>query len=247
MSDERERRVMQDEEAIEKVREICLKRRGAYSNNNAIVCGIVEEELSYDHSVKCEKFYRTKIKVERLSENTDIIPILISEIMLKNISKESIKGKKVKAVGQFRSYSKREKDHTSHLKLFLFATEFEIQDSVTDESFDMNMIFLDGYLCEKPILRKTYKGRVITDLLIAVNREYNKSDYIPCIAWGRIAKWLTKFEVGDRFQLYGRIQSREYLKTTVFENEEEISELKTAYEVSIRRIQNKQDNNPEEI
>lgn len=84
--------------------------------------------------------------------------------------------------------------------------------SIDEENKDPNSIFLDGYVCKEPVYRKTPLGREITDLLVAINRPYNKSDYIPSIVWGRNAKFAKNLKVGDRIQLWGRVQSREYEK-----------------------------------
>ena len=246
-----EKRVMRDEEAKKLSLEKLLKKSDSSRNNKAFICGTIQEELRYDHNVKWENFYRTEIKVKRLSGNVDLIPIIVSEIWVKNILKENLVGKFVTIVGQFRSYNKHDEDNKSHLELFLFATEFKLNDenNAEEEICDTNMIFLDGYLCKAPVLRKTPKGRFITDCLIATNRLYGKSDYIPGIAWGRTAKWLSNFKEGDRFQLYGRIQSREYSKIVDKDEPKEQGEvtrvIKIAYEISIKRIQNKREEQPE--
>ena len=155
--------------------------------------------------------------------------------------KTSLEGKWVEVAGQFRSYNKLGEDGRRHLDLFLFVTAINIYDDEDEleEVTNANLIYLDGYLCKPPVFRKTPLGRQITDLLIAVNRPYGKSDYIPCIAWGRVAQWASEFEVGNRVKLYGRVQSREYFKR--FSKDTEAGEYRDAYEISVMRMQRVED------
>lgn len=195
-------------------------------DNEARVVGICEEMPTFSHSVKDENFLNFKVRVERLSENSDYLIVTAPE---DEISKKGdILGKKIEIIGQFRSYNNYT-NSGNKLILTLFAREIEIKDM--DEQFD-NEIYLNGYLCKKPIYRVTPFGREIADLLIAVNRAYNKSDYIPAIAWGRNARFVKNMDVGQKIQIIGRMQSRDYQKK--ISDEESIT--KTAYEVSINKI-----------
>lgn len=195
-----------------------------YENNNiAHIRGTVQEEPKFSHEILGEGFYDLKLNVPRLSEQYDSIPVTISERLLGDTSI----GDELSIDGQFRSYNKLE-DGKSKLILTLFAKEL-VPDDITTNS---NTISLTGYICKNPIYRTTPFGREICDCLIAVNRAYNKSDYIPCIAWGRNARFVKNLEIGAKVTVVGRIQSREYQKKY---SDEDI-ETKTAYEVSISSI-----------
>ncbi len=210
--------------------------------NKVFVSGRIEAEFEYSHEVLWEKFYRTRVRVERLSGTEDLVPIMVSDLMIgKEMLKKSLEGKWVEVAGQFRSYNKLGEDGRRHLELFLFVTAINIyeDEDELEEITNANLIYLDGYLCKPPVFRKTPLGRQITDLMIAVNRLYGKSDYIPCIAWGRIAQWVSEFEVGNRVKLYGRVQSREYLKR--YSNDSEAGEYRNAYEISVMRMQKVED------
>ncbi len=195
--------------------------------------GKIENDLQFSHEIFGEKFYTTKIKINRLSDSYDVLPITISERLLEEINLEE--EKIVKVTGQLRSYNKNI-DNKNRLVLTIFVREIEAED---EDSKDPNSIFLDGYICKDPIYRKTPLGREITDLLVAINRPYNKSDYIPSIVWGRNAKFAKSLKVGDRIQMWGRVQSREY------EKKGEAGEIikKVAYEVSISKIKKMSENN----
>lgn len=192
-------------------------------NNSARLVGTIIEELKFSHSVLGEKFFETKICVQRKSENTDIIPVIISERIMNG--EQNWYGKKVWLYGQFRSHNA---DDGNRRRLFLqfFVQEWHFAD---DEKYDKNDIALDGYIVKNPIYRETPSGYRICDLLIAVNRNYAKSDYIPCIAWGRTAVYAATLDVGTRIRIDGRIQSREYEKKL----SETETEKRTAYEVSV--------------
>ena len=153
----------------------------------------------------------------------DYIPVTISERLIKVTKDMDMTWKRVTAVGQFRSYNVHN-ETGNHLKLYVFAQEFS-----NAENEDENYIFLDGYICKKPKFRRTTLGREIADVLLAINRPYEKSDYIPCICWGRNARFASDSEVGTHMRAWGRIQSREYVKT--FDDGKEVK--RTAYEVSI--------------
>ncbi len=200
--------------------------------NQAIVVGEVISEFEFSHEIFGEGFYKLKIKVKRLSDTYDEIPLLVSDRLV-DVNKSYI-SKKVEARGQFRSYNKHE-DEKNHLILSLFVRELEWVDEV--ENRKPNYIMLDGYICKEPIYRMTPLGREICDLLIAVNRAYGKSDYIPCICWGRNARFAGNLEVGSHIQILGRIQSRNYQKKTA--NNTVIS--RTAYEISVNKLEIKEE------
>lgn len=206
--------------------------------NKVFVSGRIETELEFSHEILWEKFYRTRIRVERLSGTEDLVPIIVSDLLVGKMRiNSSLEGKWVEVAGQFRSHNKMGDDGRKHLELFLFVTAINIyeDEDELEEITNANLIYLDGYLCKKPVFRKTPLGRQITDLLVAVNRPYGKSDYIPCIAWGRVAEWASELEVGNRVKLYGRIQSREYFKR--FSANSDAGEYRDAYEISVMRMQ----------
>ena len=186
-------------------------------NNQVSVIGEIVSEFTFSHEVFGEGFYMMDVLVRRLSDSADIIPVMISERL-------------INVAGQFRSYNRHE-EKKNRLVLSVFAREVEfLEDEV--ENAKTNQIYLDGYICKTPVYRKTPLGREIADLLIAVNRPYGKSDYIPCICWGRNARFASGFEVGGHAQIWGRIQSREYVKKI----DEEESEKRVAYEVSVSKL-----------
>ena len=173
--------------------------------NKVFVSGRIETELEFSHEILWEKFYRTRIRVERLSGTEDLVPIIVSDLLVGKMRiNSSLEGKWVEVAGQFRSHNKMGEDGRKHLELFLFVTAINIyeDEDELEEITNANLIYLDGYLCKKPVFRKTPLGRQITDILVAVNRPYGKSDYIPCIAWGRVAQWASELEIGNRVKLY---------------------------------------------
>ena len=198
-------------------------------NNQVMVMGEIVSDFTYSHEIYGEGFYMVEMKVQRLSDSADIIPIMVSERLLD--VNEDYRGCIVVVSGQFRSYNRHE-EHKNKLVLSVFAREIEFLDELW-ESTKTNQIFLDGYICKEPVYRKTPLGREIADLLLAVNRPYGKSDYIPCICWGRNARYASGFQVGDRCLVWGRIQSREYMKKV---SEDEI-ERRVAYEVSVSKLE----------
>ncbi len=200
------------------------------NNNQAVVAGEIISDFEYSHEVFGERFYFLKLKVSRLSDSNDIIPLLISERLI-DVNTPQI-GRYMEAQGQFRSYNQHQSDKT-HLVLSLFVRSYRMLEDCDD--CEPNMIFLDGYICKEPIYRTTPFGREIADLLVAVNRAYSKSDYIPCICWGRNARYAGNLPVGSRVRLWGRIQSREYQKKT---NPENVIK-RTAYEISINKMESR--------
>ena len=169
------------------------------------------------------------ILVPRLSESADLIPLMVSERLLD--VKADYRGMNAKVSGQFRSYNRHE-ERKNKLVLSVFVRDWEFIDEV-ERSEMTNHIELDGYICKEPVYRKTPLGREIADILLAVNRPYGKSDYIPCISWGRNARYANEFEVGSRCRVIGRIQSREYMKKLT----EEQVEKRVAYEVSVSKLE----------
>lgn len=198
-------------------------------NNQVTIMGEIVSDFSYSHEIFGEGFYMVDIRVQRLSDSSDILPLMISERLIDVTS--DYKGCYVAVNGQFRSYNRHE-ERKNKLVLSVFAREISFVDEV-EESAKTNQIYLDGFLCKEPIYRKTPLGREIADLLIAVNRPYGKSDYIPCICWGRNARYASSFKVGERCGIWGRIQSREYVKKV----DEEHAEKKVAYEVSVSKLE----------
>ncbi|MBO5208921.1 MAG: single-stranded DNA-binding protein [Lachnospiraceae bacterium] len=198
-------------------------------NNQVTIMGEIVSDFEYSHEIFGEGFYMVDISVDRLSDSTDIIPVMVSERLLD--VNEDYKGMKISITGQFRSYNRHE-EKKNRLVLSVFAREIDFVDEI-EESAKTNQIFLDGYICKAPIYRKTPLGREIADLLLAVNRPYGKSDYIPCICWGRNARFASTFEVGSRCAIWGRIQSREYMKKI----SEDQLERRTAYEVSVSKLE----------
>ena len=196
--------------------------------NQAIVAGDVITEFQFSHEIFGEGFYTLKIQVRRLSDATDEIPLLVSERLV-DVTKNYI-GRKLEAKGQFRSYNKHESEK-NHLILSLFVRELEWIDSY--ENRKPNYIMLDGYICKEPVYRMTPLGREICDILLAVNRAYGKSDYIPCICWGRNARFAGNLEIGSHIQVLGRIQSRKYQKKV---GENQIIS-RTAYEISVNKLE----------
>ena len=202
-----------------------------FTNNQVTIAGKVVSEFAYSHTVYGEDFYTVDIEVSRLSNSNDIIPVMVSERILD--VHEDYRGYVLHANGQFRSYNRHEETR-NRLVLSVFAREVAIMEPEEDEQ-DPNHIFLDGYVCKKPVYRKTPLGREIADVLLAVNRPYGKSD--PCICWGRNARYADQFEVGTHVQIWGRIQSREYQKKI---GEDEY-EKRTAYEVSVSKLEYRSD------
>ena len=198
-------------------------------NNKVSVIGEVISGFTFSHEVFGEGFYLVDLAVNRLSEQTDIIPLMISERLL-DVTKDYV-GCTMEAIGQFRSYNRHE-GSKNRLVLSICVHEVNYLDGFSDYT-KTNQIFLDGYICKAPIYRKTPLGREIADILLAVNRPYGKSDYIPCIAWGRNARYASGFEVGVRVRVWGRVQSREYTKKL----SETECEKRVAYEVSVSKLE----------
>lgn len=198
-------------------------------NNQVTVMGEIVSDFSFSHEIFGEGFYMVDMAVKRLSESYDVIPLMVSERLI-DVNGD-YKGMYVCINGQFRSYNRHE-ERKNRLVLSVFAREIEFIDEL-EESAKTNQIYLDGYICKEPIYRKTPLGREIADVLLAVNRPYGKSDYIPCICWGRNARYANGFKVGERCAVWGRIQSREYMKK-LSEND---VEKRVAFEVSVSKLE----------
>lgn len=228
MSDEK-RRTRRRNMGITKQKENLTKGNAFSEVNKCFVIGRIEAEFEYSHETFGEKFYQTRVRVERLSGTEDLVPIVVSDLLIgRKKIKTSLKGKWVEVEGQFRSHNKLGEDGRSHLELFLFARMINIhedEDELEGIRGKNNQIYLDGYLGKPPVFRKTADAkRQLTELFIGVNRAYGKSDYIPCIVWGRSAVWASEFKVGTRVQIYGRVQSR-------------TKRFGDVYEISVTKIQ----------
>ena len=198
-------------------------------NNKVSVIGTIVSDFTFSHAVFGEGFYLLDLSVSRLSEQADVIPLMISERLI-DVTRD-YRGCTIEAIGQFRSYNRHE-GAKNRLVLSVFVREVRFMEEFTDYT-KTNQIFLDGYICKEPIYRKTPLGREIADLLVAVNRPYGKSEYIPCIAWGRNARYASGFSVGTRILIWGRVQSREYTKRL----SETECEKRVAYEVSVSKLE----------
>lgn len=198
-------------------------------NNKVTISGEIASNFSYSHESFGEKFYFVDVKVQRLSDTYDTIPLIVSERLV-DVSQD-LTGYVVCVEGQYRSYNHHQ-DGKARLVLSVFVREIEFMEALIVGPLT-NQVYLDGYICREPIYRKTPLGREIADMLLAVNRPYGKSDYIPCICWGRTANWAGSLKVGTRCQILGRIQSREYVKKLA----DETTETRVAYEVSVSKLE----------
>lgn len=204
-------------------------------NNEVLLIGKVVSDMRFSHKVYGEGFYTFDLEVPRLSDSYDILPVTISERLLPTLG--NIQGKIIETVGQFRSYNQYE-EGKNRLILTVFILEAK---EVSEQELlkNKNYIYLNGYVCKDPVYRTTPFGREITDILLAVNRSYHKSDYIPCITWGRNARFAESLKVGDHIQVWGRIQSRIYQKKL----ETGETTTKIAYEISIGKMEVTEHNN----
>lgn len=198
-------------------------------NNKIVLTGKILTEFEFNHKVYGEGFYYFLLEVKRLSNNVDTVPVIISERLVNTLklSREDL----VIIEGQFRSYNNFTNEGHK-LVLTVFARNIKKAEEL-EKMKNPNSIYLNGYICKQPVYRTTPFGREISDMLLAVNRSYNKSDYIPCIAWGRNARFTKDMKVGDNIKIWGRIQSREYQKK-ISESE---TVTKTAYEVSVSKME----------
>lgn len=205
--------------------------KGKLENNRAMLSGQIVSNFEFSHEILGEGFYTAMLASNRLSGTKDIIPIMVSDGLVD--VKADWTGSFVKVLGRFRSYNRHEGERNK-LVLYVFVREFEVwEEDGSERPTDENEIFLDGFICKEPTYRKTPLGRDIADVLLAVNRPYGKSDYIPMVCWGRTAKFVSTLSVGARLQVEGRIQSREYIKQL----SEDKTEERTAYEVSAKKVE----------
>ncbi len=198
------------------------------TNNQAAIIGNIADEFQFNHEIYGEKFYTCTVRVPRLSGTDDNVRIMVSERLI--MDGEYNVGDRVEVTGQFRSYNSYE-NGDNRLVLTVFAKDIEHYEE--SDSKNPNTLYLNGFICKPPVYRTTPFGREITDLLLAVNRSYNKSDYIPIIAWGRNARFAKNLNVGDNVKIWGRIQSRTYQKRI----DDDTTIEKTAYEVSVNRME----------
>ena len=198
-------------------------------NNQVSIMGKIISGFTFSHEVFGEGFYMVDISVQRLSESSDVIPVMISERLI-DVTQD-YEGEYIQIFFFFCSYNRHE-EKKNRLVLSVFAREVCFVEEECDK-VKSNQIFLDGYICKMPVYRRTPLGREIADMLLAVNRPYGKSDYIPCICWGRNARFTSGFEVGGHVQVWGRIQSREYVKKL----DDESTEKRVAYEVSVSKLE----------
>ncbi len=209
---------------------------GRGESNVATVSGVIVNKPVFGHEIYGEAFYYFDVKVNRLSNSYDVIPVTVSE-RLADFSEYEI-GRYIEVDGQFRSYNAMQPDGSTKLMLTVFARDIIFFEDGQSLESDKNIVVLDGFICKKPVYRKTPFNREITDFLLAVNRSYNKSDYIPCISWGRNARFCGKRSVGENVRVTGRMQSRKYEKK--FEDGTVIE--KVAYEVSVSQIEINREN-----
>lgn len=209
---------------------------GRGESNVATVSGVIVNKPVFGHEIYGEGFYYFDIKVNRLSNSYDVIPVTVSE-RLADFSEYEI-GRYIEVDGQFRSYNAMQPDGSTKLMLTVFARDIKFFEDKEKLESDINVVVLDGFICKRPVYRKTPFNREITDFLLAVNRSYNKSDYIPCISWGRNARFCGKRSIGENVRVTGRLQSRKYEKKfedgTVME--------RVAYEVSVSQIEINREN-----
>ena len=194
--------------------------------------GRIAVEFSFSHEVYGEGFYNFMVEAPRLSEAADFLPVTISERLTHNMELKA--GTLVDISGQVRSYNNYiQQANKNRLIITVFAREIAVlaEDDVINKN--PNSVYLNGFICKKPVFRQTPFGREIADILLAVNRSYNKSDYVPCICWGRNAKFASSLQVSDNVRISGRLQSRIYQK----KYEDGTVEDKTAYEISVSKIE----------
>lgn len=215
----------------------------SFENNVIKMGGVVASELELSHEIYGEKFYKFYIEIDRLSGQKDRIPVIISERLI-DVEDFNI-GKVIFLEGQYRSYNKMDENSKSRLILSVFVKDISALE-VSESVKTVNELTVTGVVCKPPIYRKTPLGRDIADILLAVNRSYNKSDYIPCIIWGRNAKYCEHLETGTTVKVVGRVQSREYEK----KYEDGTVEKRVAYEVSVSKfeiVEKAEENKTEEM
>jgi len=200
--------------------------------NNIEIRGVISSDFSFSHEVYGEGFYNFTVGASRLSESVDLLPVTVSERLISNM--ELTQGELIDIRGQVRSYNNYiQEERRNRLLITIFAREIERVDPEDATLKNPNNVYLDGFICKKPVFRETPFGREIADILLAVNRSYNKSDYIPCICWGRNARFASTLNISDNVRIGGRLQSRLYQKKY---DDGSVVE-KSAYEISISKIE----------
>lgn len=201
-------------------------------NNKIELCGVIASTPELNHKTYGENFYGFRLSCSRKSTEKDMLPIIVSDRLVE--IKDLQVGKKISVKGQVRTFNKHISDDKRKLLIMVFARDVrEIEEEGESAPEFNNNVKLSGYICKPPVYRVTPKGREIADVLIAVNRTYGKSDYIPCITWGRNARYTGSLDVGTRVDVEGRLQSREYTKKL----DDGTEEIRTAYEISVSRIE----------
>lgn len=211
------------------------ERLKGFTTNRAYLSGYLEEKFQFSHTNHGYKFYRSVLRVPRLSGIDDHIPIMISDdIAQYKTLAQMEKGEFIEVDGRFTSYNEQGEDGKRHLSLYLYASVLNGEIPEEEQCIQRrNFIFLNGTICKSPIFRRTPLGKQILDLMVAVNRKYGRADYIPCIAWGTVAeRYSLQFEIGSEICLWGRMQSRTYTKRL----ESGVSEKRITREISIMRI-----------
>lgn len=201
-------------------------------NNKIELCGVIASTPELNHKNYGENFYGFRLSCSRKSTEKDMLPIIISDRLVE--IKDLQVGKKISVKGQVRTFNKHISDDKRKLLIMVFARDVrEVEEESESAPEFNNNVKLSGYICKPPVYRVTPKGREIADVLIAVNRMYGKADYIPCITWGRNARYAGNLDVGTRIDVEGRLQSREYTKKL----DDGTEEIRTAYEISVSRIE----------
>lgn len=201
-------------------------------NNKIELCGVIASVPELNHKTYGENFYGFRLSCSRKSTEKDMLPIIVSDRLVE--IKDLQVGKKISVKGQVRTFNKHISDDKRKLLIMVFARDVrEVEEESESAPEFNNNVKLNGYICKPPVYRVTPKGREIADVLIAVNRTYGKSDYIPCITWGRNARYTGNLDVGTRVDVEGRLQSREYTKKL----DDGTEEIRTAYEISVSRIE----------
>jgi len=202
------------------------------TTNSIEIRGKISSDFTFSHEVYGEGFYSFMVGAERLSESVDLLPVTISERLITGLDLQY--GTLININGQVRSYNNYiQEERRNRLLITIFAREIEVLDPEYVIPKNPNNVFLDGFICKKPVFRETPFGREIADILLAVNRSYNKSDYIPCICWGRNARFASTLDISDNVRIGGRLQSRIYQKK--YEDGSVVE--KNAYEISISKIE----------
>jgi len=194
--------------------------------NEVKLLGCVASACTFNHVTYDEKFYKIQVDIQRDSGTVDKIPVIVSEKTM-DVSQDYT-GEYVYIEGDFRSHNIENEEGKKQLFLAVFAKDLYSADSTEP----INSIVLEGAICKPTTYRKTPLGRRISDIMLAVNRQYGKSDYIPCVAWGKNATFAGRLNQGQHIRINGRIQSREYIKHI-----EDMEELRTAYEVSAIKLE----------